>query len=52
MFKYGYVVKLQSGRLVRAGEDWGQTLDSFKVGDSLGGENGKEGVVLAVVGTM
>jgi hypothetical protein len=49
MFKYGYVVKLPSGLLVRSGQDWSPTLDSFKVGDSLGVKNGKEGVVLAVV---
>lgn len=49
MFSYGYVVKLPNGRLVRAGQDWGPTLDSFKVGDSLGVKNGKEGIVVAVV---
>src|SRR5215510_2661569 len=49
MFKYGYVVKLASGLLVRSGDDWGPTLDSFKVGDILGVRNGKEAVVLAVV---
>jgi hypothetical protein len=27
MFSYGYVVKLPNGRLVRAGQDWGMTLD-------------------------
>jgi hypothetical protein len=49
MFSYGYVVKLPNGRLVRAGQDWGKTLDSYKVGDSLGVKDGKEGIVLAVV---
>jgi hypothetical protein len=49
MFKYGYVVKLPNGRLVRAGVDWGPTLDSFKMGDSVGVKNGRDGVVLAVV---
>ena len=49
MFKYVYAVKLPSGLLVRSGEDWGPTLDSFKVGDSLGVRNRKEGIVLAVV---
>ena len=49
MFNYGYVVKLPNGRLVRAGQDWGRTLDSYKVGDSLGVKEGKEGIVLAVV---
>jgi len=49
MFKYGYVVKLPSGLLVRAGQDWGPTPDTYKAGDSLGVKNGKEGIVLAVV---
>src|SRR5260370_7141 len=49
IFKYGYVVKMQSGLLVRAGEDWNQTPDSYKAGDSLGVKNGREGIVLAVV---
>jgi hypothetical protein len=46
---YVYAVKLPSGRLVRAGQDFGPTADTYKVGDSLGIKNGKEGVVLAVV---
>src|ERR1700674_515457 len=49
MLMYGYVVKLPNGLLVRSGQDWGSTPDSFKVGDSLGVKNGKEGIVLAVV---
>jgi hypothetical protein len=48
-FTYVYAVKLPSGRLVRAGQDFGPTLDTYKVGDSLGIKNGKEGIVLAVV---
>jgi len=47
-FTYVYVVKLPSGRLVVAGHDFGQTMDTYKVGDSLGVKNGKEGIVLAV----
>jgi hypothetical protein len=49
MFKFGYVVKLPNGLLARSGQDWGLTPDSFKVGDSLGVKNGREGVVVAVV---
>lgn len=49
MFSYGYVVKLPNGLLVRSGQDWCPRLDSYKVGDSLGIKNGKEGIVLAVV---
>src|SRR5260370_39995307 len=48
-FTYVYAVKLPSGRLVRAGQDFGPTMDTYKVGDSLGVRNGKEGIVLAVV---
>jgi len=48
-FTYVYAVKLPSGRLVRAGQDFGQTMDTYKVGDSLGIKNGKDGIVLAVV---
>jgi hypothetical protein len=48
-FTYVYAVKLASGRLVRAGQDFGPTMDTYKVGDSLGVKNGKEGIVLAVV---
>src|SRR6266850_2271867 len=48
-FTYVYAVKLPSGRLVRAGQDFGPTTDAYKAGDSLGIKNGKEGIVLAVV---
>jgi hypothetical protein len=49
MFKYVYAVKLSSGLLVRAGQDWGLTMNSFKVGDSLGVKNKREGIVVAAV---
>jgi len=48
-FTYVYAVKLPSGRLVRTGHDFGTTIDTYKVGDSLGTKNGKEGIVVAVV---
>jgi hypothetical protein len=48
-FTYVYAVKLPSGRLVRAGQDFGPTMNTYKVGDSLGIKNGKEGIVSAVV---
>jgi hypothetical protein len=48
-FTYVYAVKLPSGRLVRAGQDFGPTMDTYKVGDGIGIKNGKEGVVAAVV---
>lgn len=49
MFKYLYAVRLPSGLLVHAEQDWGPTLNSFNVGDSLGVKNGREGIVKAVV---
>src|SRR5438445_12110791 len=48
-FTYVYAVKLPSGRLVRTGHDFGPTMDTYKVGESLGIKNGKEGIVSAVV---
>ena len=48
-FTYVYAVKLPSGRLVTTGQDFGPTKDTYKVGDSLGIKNGKEGIVLAAV---
>jgi len=48
-FSYVYAVKLPSGLLVRTGQDFGPTMDTYKVGDSLGVKNDKEGIVLAVV---
>jgi hypothetical protein len=48
-FTYLYALKLPSGRLVSAGQDFGPTADTYKVGDSLGIKNGKEGIVAAVV---
>jgi hypothetical protein len=48
-FTYLYAVKLPSGLLVRAGQDFGPSMDSRDVGDSLGVKNGTEGVVVAVV---
>jgi hypothetical protein len=49
MFSYGYFVKLPSGRLVPAGQDWGPTDSNFKPGDIRGVKNGTEGFILAVV---
>lgn len=48
-FTYVYAVRLPSGRVVRTGQDFGPTMESYKVGDSLGVKNGKEGIVSAVV---
>jgi hypothetical protein len=49
MFKYGYFVIVANGRVTAAGEDWGQTLNSYKPGDNLGVVNGVEGIVVDVI---
>jgi hypothetical protein len=49
MIHYGYYVLLHDGRLIRAGDDWGPTADSYKPGDSMGTRNGVEGIVVGVV---
>jgi len=46
---YGYFVLLHDGRLFAAGNDWGPTPDTYKVGDSMGVKNGNEGIVVGVV---
>jgi hypothetical protein len=48
MFHYGYFVRLLDGKLVPAGDDWGQTKDSYRIGQSLGVKNGTEGIVIGV----
>jgi hypothetical protein len=35
-FRYGYFVRQPDGSIVPAGHDFGQTAESYKVGDSLG----------------
>jgi len=49
MYHYGYYVRLADGRFKLSGDDWGQTLDSYKDGDSLGVRNGVEGIVVGLV---
>lgn len=47
-FAYGYFVKVPTG-IFHAGHDFAPTLDSYKVGDSLGIKNGAEGIVIGIL---
>jgi hypothetical protein len=47
-FAYGYFVKTPTG-IFHSGHDFGPTLDSYKVGDSLGVRNGVEGIVVGIL---
>jgi hypothetical protein len=47
-FAYGYFIKTPDG-IFHAGHDFGPTLDSYKVGDSLGIRNGSEGIVIGIL---
>jgi hypothetical protein len=44
-------VKTPTG-IHHAGHDFGPTLDSYKVGDSLGIKNGAEGMVIGILNAM
>lgn len=46
---YGYFVRQPDGNIVPAGHDFGQTLDSYKVGDSLGVRGDSEGFVIGIL---
>jgi hypothetical protein len=48
-FAYGYFVRLPDGHVEHAGHDFAPTLDSKKVGDSLGVQNGAEGIVIGIL---
>jgi hypothetical protein len=47
-YVYGYFVRTPAG-ILHAGHDFGPTLDTFKVGDSLGVRNGAEGIVIGIL---
>lgn len=47
-FAYGYFVKTTNG-IFHSGHDFGPTLDSYKVGDSLWVRNGVEGMVVGIL---
>src|SRR6266446_2125348 len=48
-FAYGYFVRQADGSIVPAGHDFGPTLDSYKVGDSLGVKGDSEGFVVGIL---
>jgi hypothetical protein len=48
-FHYGYFVVLPNGIAVPSGDDFGKTLDTYKIGSSMGVKNSKEGIVVEVV---
>jgi len=47
-YAYGYFVRTPAG-IFHSGHDFGPTLDSFKVGDSLAVRNGVEGIVIGIL---
>ena len=47
-FHYGYFVLLPNGHPMPSGDDWGPTPNTYKPGDSMGIENGKEVIVVGV----
>ena len=48
LFAYGYFVKTPNG-ISHAGHDFAPTLDSYKVGDSLGIKSRVEGIVIGIL---
>jgi hypothetical protein len=48
-FKYGYFARRPDGSIVPAGHDFGPTLDSFAIGDSLGVKGESEGFVIGIL---
>lgn len=47
-YAYGYFVWTPNG-IVHSGHDFGPTLDTYKVGDSLGVRSGVEGIVIGIL---
>jgi len=47
-YAYGYFVWTPNG-VVHSGHDFGPTLDTYKVGDSLGVRSGVEGIVIGIL---
>ncbi len=47
-YAYGYFVRTPNG-IVHSGHDFGPTLDTYKVGDSLGVRSGVEGIVVGIL---
>jgi hypothetical protein len=48
-YAYGYFVRLPDGTIVPAGHDFGLTLETYKVGDSLGVRDGVQGIVIGIL---
>jgi hypothetical protein len=48
-FNYGYFVRQPDGSIVPAGHDFVPTVDSYKVGDSLGVRGDSEGFVIGIL---
>jgi hypothetical protein len=48
-FAYGYFVRLPDRSIVPAGHDFGPTLDSYAVGDSLGVKGDSKGFVIGIL---
>lgn len=49
MFAYGYFIRLPDRRIVFSGHDFELTLDSYRVGDSLGVKGDVEGIVIGIL---
>lgn len=49
MFHYGHFVLCENGRLARVRDDWGPTLDSYKLGDRAATNDGVKGMVADVI---
>lgn len=47
-YAYGYFVWTPNG-VVHSGHDFGPTLDTYKIGDSLGVRSGVEGIVIGIL---
>ena len=47
-YAYGYFVWTPNG-IVHSGHDFGPTLDTHRVGDSLGVRSGVEGIVIGIL---
>src|ERR1700704_1405685 len=48
-FEYGYFVRLPDRSIAPAGHDFGPTLDSYALGDSLGVKGDLEGFVIGTL---
>jgi hypothetical protein len=48
-FAYGYFVRLPDRKIVPAGNDFGPTLDTCALGDSLGIKGDAEGIVIGIL---